>query len=74
MSSPVKAEAEYSPNASTTYEDRGTHVIIKANPIRAMDSKSTQTGHPAYGAHPYSATMAGMTLTPPIRNGNRSSG
>jgi len=48
----VRAEAEYTPDASTTYAERGTIVSKSENPIKETDVRSQGAGSLYSAIHP----------------------
>ena len=71
---PVSAEAEYIPHASTTYADSGTIVISSVDPIIPTESRRRGAGNFKCAIQPYASTVNGRRIPPEIASGKRYSG
>jgi len=71
---PVMADAEYMPQASTTYALNGTTVNSNVKPMSATEASSKRTGSRYSAIHPYPATEKGSKMPPRMESGSRYSG
>lgn len=70
----VRAEAEYIPNASTTYVSTGKNANCIVPPKNMMVNRNVGTERRNWGTHPYRATPSDKVQAPNMTNGRRYSG
>jgi hypothetical protein len=71
---PVNAEAEYSPHASTTYAESGTMTMRRVVPMRPTESNRNATCSRNCAIQPKASTVSGRRRPPTIVSGRRYSG
>ena len=71
---PVNAEAEYRPQASTTYACSGTMTIRRVKPMKPTESKRSATGSLKCAIQPKASTENGRRTPPTMVSGRRYSG
>lgn len=71
---PASAEAEYAPQASTTYAVKGTNAMVSDRRTQTTDPRKTASGS-LYSVHqPYRLTARTMLMPPRMEIGRRYSG
>ena len=74
ISTAVRADAEYSPKASTTYAVTGTMLSMRRKPRSTTDARRSDTGSLYSAVQPYRAIVKGSDREPKITSGSRFSG